>query len=98
MRSGGIWRWLSVRAWSRRNSKRPRPWWSDGRLGRLPGGDARRSIDKIFGAAMLLEKRFSCREARGGAGLKFGRCLALEWRAWSHWKPGRAVAKIVNLT
>jgi hypothetical protein len=28
---------------------------------------------------MLLEKRFSYRESKGWRGLKFGRCLALEW-------------------
>jgi len=27
--------------------------------------------------------------SRGLRGLKFGRCLAPEWRAWPHWKPAK---------
>src|ERR1700674_3289716 len=31
MRLDGPWRWLSARAWSRKNLKRLSLWWSDGR-------------------------------------------------------------------
>jgi hypothetical protein len=52
---------------------------------------------KIFGAASLLEKRFSYRKSRGGAVLKFGRCLALESKDLVALETGPSDSEIANL-
>jgi hypothetical protein len=41
----------------------------------------------------VCSKKIWLLQGSGWRGWKFGRCLALEWKTWSHWKPGGAMAK-----
>src|ERR1700730_6926448 len=57
MRSDETWRWLSARAWSRKNSKRLSVWWS--------GGRPRPSSDVAGRGRPALHRRSSTRFQQG---------------------------------
>src|SRR5260370_15600493 len=103
MRSDETWRWLSARAWSRKNSKRLSLWWSDGRArasSDVAGRDARRSIDGVQQGSgwreltekdLVIARRGVARsEIRALSGARIGDLVALET-----WPSDR---EIVNLT